>query len=377
MSEDDKPRGKPVVKAKLPAAKNIGRSEFTPHGINSKRGGGYRPSGMTAAQAKRRRRATAAAVLVAILAVAGGTTYLVTRPDPPIEATGAFGKQPKVEIPAKAPLPTSLKVTPTIVGKGAKVKTGDSAFVKFIFYKRAKDASDQRGEKSTNEKLGSTYEQGNEAVPMVVGKSGIKGIDKGLAGQAAGSRLILEIPPGDGFGKDGNQQLNVSATDSLVFVVDVLAVFPKGAAASGTEQKLTDTSLPKVEKPKKAGEAPKVTVPKVDAPEKLQVKTLIEGTGAPIAKGQTLVANYQGQIWKSGKTFDSSWERGQPATFEIGTGKVVKGWDAGLVGKKAGSRVMLVIPPGDGYGKEGNPQAGISGTDTLVFVIDILGTLPG
>ena len=56
----------------------------------------------------------------------------------------------------------------------------------------------------------------------------------------------------------------------------------------------------------------------------------------------------------------------------IGEGQVIPGWDTGLVGQTVGSRVMLVIPPADGYGSAGDSQAGIKGTDTLVFVVDIL-----
>jgi peptidylprolyl isomerase len=54
---------------------------------------------------------------------------------------------------------------------------------------------------------------------------------------------------------------------------------------------------------------------------------------------------------------------------------VIPGWDKGLVGQTAGSRVMLSIPPAEGYGKSGASQAGIKGTDTLVFVVDILDTI--
>ena len=77
-------------------------------------------------------------------------------------------------------------------------------------------------------------------------------------------------------------------------------------------------------------------------------------------------------IYRTGKQFDSSWDRGAPADFAIGTGKVIPGWDAGLVGQTVGSQVLLVVPPDQGYGASGNSQAGISGTDTLVFVVDIL-----
>ena len=72
------------------------------------------------------------------------------------------------------------------------------------------------------------------------------------------------------------------------------------------------------------------------------------------------------------KVFDSSFSRGEPAGFVIGKGRVIPGWDKTLVGQKLGSRVLLTIPPADGYGASGNSQAGISGTDTLVFVVDLI-----
>jgi len=80
--------------------------------------------------------------------------------------------------------------------------------------------------------------------------------------------------------------------------------------------------------------------------------------------------------------FDASWKHGttgQPFGFTIGASpsQVIMGWDRGLAGQTVGSRILLVVPPADGYGKTGSPQAGIKGTDTLVFVVDILGTFNG
>ena len=77
-----------------------------------------------------------------------------------------------------------------------------------------------------------------------------------------------------------------------------------------------------------------------------------------------------GIIWPGGKQFDSSWDKGAPASFGIGVGQVIAGWDEGLVGRPVGSQVLLVIPPDKGYGAQGQGQ--IKGTDTLVFVVDIL-----
>ncbi|MCP9979155.1 FKBP-type peptidyl-prolyl cis-trans isomerase [Actinomadura madurae] len=83
------------------------------------------------------------------------------------------------------------------------------------------------------------------------------------------------------------------------------------------------------------------------------------------------MVNYTGKIWKTGKKFDSSWDNKQPATFPIGGGQTIPGFDKGLTGAKVGSRVMLVLPPEEGYGKKGSPPT-IKGDDTLVFVVDIL-----
>ena len=124
------------------------------------------------------------------------------------------------------------------------------------------------------------------------------------------------------------------------------------------------------------GTTPVVTVPSTAAPSALTQQVLTTGTGAPVAKDDTVIANYVGQTWaeKSGKVnvFDSSFSRGEPAAFLIGEGQVIPGWDTALIGKTLGSRVLLTIPPADGYGSAGQSAANISGTDTLVFVIDLI-----
>ena len=108
------------------------------------------------------------------------------------------------------------------------------------------------------------------------------------------------------------------------------------------------------------------------APTTLKQQVLKEGSGKVVAKGDLLVADYLGQVY-NGKVFDNSYDRGSASGFAIGVGKVITGWDKLLVGDKVGSRVLLSVPPADGYGPTGNPQAGIKGTDTLEFVIDVVG----
>jgi peptidylprolyl isomerase len=149
---------------------------------------------------------------------------------------------------------------------------------------------------------------------------------------------------------------------------------PGTAAPSSTDKPVSADVGVKVSG--KFGESPTLTIPSADAPKRLTERVLTAGDGPAVASGDTLVANYLGQTWapKDGKPniFDSSFARHQPAAFVVGKGAVISGWDKILVGKKAGSRVLLVIPPADGYGSAGRSEAGIRGTDTLVFVVDIL-----
>lgn len=119
------------------------------------------------------------------------------------------------------------------------------------------------------------------------------------------------------------------------------------------------------------GSKPTIQFPVDPAPAGLQVHILRQGSGDVVQAGREIAVHYLGQVW-GGSVFDNSYDRGQPLAFPIGVGMVIGGWDEGLVGQQVGSRVLLSIPPEYGYGARGVPQAGISGSDTLVFVVDIL-----
>jgi peptidylprolyl isomerase len=116
---------------------------------------------------------------------------------------------------------------------------------------------------------------------------------------------------------------------------------------------------------------PKVNVPKGSPPKKLVVKDLITGTGPAAKPGDPITVNYIGVNYKGGKPFDNSYDRGQPFPFQLGGGQVISGWDNGLVGMKVGGRRMLIIPPSQGYGAQGQPPV-IKPNETLVFVVDLL-----
>jgi peptidylprolyl isomerase len=76
--------------------------------------------------------------------------------------------------------------------------------------------------------------------------------------------------------------------------------------------------------------------------------------------------------WSSGKQFDASWDRDESFDFRLGAGQVIQGWDYGVAGMKVGGRRRLTIPPALGYGSRGAGGV-ITGGETLVFVVDLLG----
>jgi peptidylprolyl isomerase len=134
----------------------------------------------------------------------------------------------------------------------------------------------------------------------------------------------------------------------------------------------TETQVPTTPKPPPAlAKKPVVTIPTGPAPTKLVTKDLVVGTGQTVQPGQTVTVNYVGDLYKTGKEFDSSWKTGQPATFPLTAGGVIDGWVKGIPGMKVGGRRELIIPASEAYGKAGRPPT-IPPNSPLVFVVDLL-----
>ncbi|MHB1740267.1 MAG: FKBP-type peptidyl-prolyl cis-trans isomerase [Actinomycetes bacterium] len=271
---------------------------------------------------------------------------------------GALGSAPTITLPKTAP-PSAFSATVLHQGGGATVARGQLVIANYV-------AEIWNSGKVFDSSWKAGYPDG---FPLVSGA--FPAFVDGLVGKKIGSRVLLVVPPAQGFGSTGQTQLGITGTDTLVFVVDITAAYPGTAAATGKPTG-SSTGLAKVTVGTKG--VPAVTIPTGAKPPTTLTKTvLLAGSGPVVTKGQLLVVQYVGVNWNTGKVFDSSWSRSMPATFPIGVGQVIPGWDKTLVGVRVGSRVMLTIPPVDGYGTTGNSQAGISGTDTLVFVIDVLG----
>ena len=103
----------------------------------------------------------------------------------------------------------------------------------------------------------------------------------------------------------------------------------------------------------------------------LQYWDIKVGTGPVAAAGQTVKVHYTGWL-TNGKKFDSSVDRGEPFTFNLGGGQVIKGWDEGVAGMKVGGKRQLRIPPQLGYGDRGAGGV-IPPNATLIFDVELLG----
>jgi peptidylprolyl isomerase len=273
-----------------------------------------------------------------------------------VTVTGDQGAPPTVEVPEPFSVAASTSLA-VAEGSGEPVLEGDVIGMEYLVLNGRTgariDGSDFTGAPTS----------------LVVDDSILTGLRTGLVDQKVGSRVLVAVAPQDGFeGQAAPTQSGVAADDTLLFLVDLQSTVRPRAQG---EAEAVPPGLPAVALDERG--APSITIPPGSTPPgELVVQRLVRGTGPLVEAGQTIRAHYTGVKYADGSVFDSSWENGSPVPFVIGRGQVIQGWDAGLVGQPVGSQVLLIVPPAEGYGDAGQPQAGITGTDTLVFVVDIL-----
>ena len=173
----------------------------------------------------------------------------------------------------------------------------------------------------------------------------IKGWTEGLQLMPVGSKFKFIIPPELAYGSRNMGSIPPNST--LIFEVELFNI----------EKPFIDTdfSLPAEEKTTDSG---------------LRYLDHILGDGKMAESGNTVFVHYSGYL-SDGTKFDSSHDRGQPFSFTLGQGRVIKGWDEGLLGMKIGGKRTLIIPPDMGYGERGAGGV-IPPNATLMFEIELI-----
>jgi peptidylprolyl isomerase len=275
-----------------------------------------------------------------------------------VSITGDVGHKPEVQW--KGDLSADKVQSATVTkGTGDVVNEGDQVSAQIWI-----------GDGASKKEAYSTYDQGG--AQLLTLNSQLSPVFAGaIQGAPVGSRIAVTAPAEQLVGPNGNTQLGIGKTDPLLVVIDLLSKpTPPLTGPDGKAQPAPSWAPRIVGKDENVTGLDFAKTPKPNG--KLRSAVLIQGTGATVKKGQSITVDYFGAVYGASKAFDESYSK-QPASFGIGTGQVIPGWDKTLVGQKVGSRVILAIPPKDGYGKKGQPSAGIKGTDTLYFVVDILG----
>ena len=216
-----------------------------------------------------------------------------------------------------------------------------------------------------------TYEQGKAVSVRMSEDQLFKPVLDAVVGQKSGSRIAVAASVKEVWGAQGQPQLKLKASDTAVFIADIVSVEPV-EVLDGPQG---DEVAPPKDAPKVIEENGQVTgldwseTPK-KAPKELEVITLVEGDGPEVGAQEMVTFDYFGAVWGEKKPFDESFSR-EPTAFAVGVNSLIPAWDEKIPGLTRGSRVMIIAPPESAYGDQDQPN--IPGGSTLVFVVDVLG----
>ena len=227
---------------------------------------------------------------------------------------------------------TGLKYIDEVIGTGQGPKTGEKVKVHYT------------GTLEDGTKFDSSHDR-NKPFEFTLGTGRvIKGWDEGIATMHVGGKRKLIIPPDLGYGERNTGSIPPNST--LIFDVELLDVIEAFID--------TDFSLPGREEVTNSG---------------LRMIVHKEGHGEKPASGQRVEVHYTGLLG-TGAKFDSSHDRGQPFSFPLGQGRVIKGWDEAIALMSKGEKRTLIIPPELAYGEKGRPK--IPPNSTLIFEVELI-----
>lgn len=274
-----------------------------------------------------------------------------------VSASGKFGGQLKVSFPT--PL-TTKKAEQSFLkqGKGALLTGGQVIQVSSAIFD-GKSGIPQKG-----------------APPFVVvpkETSGPAGLGDAFRCAKVGSRLAVVLPPVVDPNTPDPNAPKKAPPPPIVAVFDIESALP--AKANGTPQP-GQSGFPTVVLAPNG--QPGIKVPGIPAPNKVKIATLKKGHGTAVKKGDQVIVNYTGVLWKDNTVFGSSWNDGSPVAVFAGKrgaqqGPLVPGAADALAGVTIGSQIIVIVPPKEGYGKQGS--GAVPADATLAYVIDVLGTI--
>lgn len=277
-----------------------------------------------------------------------------------VKVSGAKGAKPTITLPAK---PFSVADPGHRVideGSGETIAEDHSVTANFLLL-NGKDGKE----------LQSSF--GQQVVGLSMSDETLQpAIRAAILGQKVGARVLVAVPAREAVGEQGNPEADVAPEDTLLYFFEVTGAKTPLKEATGTPVP-PKAGLPSVTMGKTPKDPATFTIPSGAPPKETVVQPLITGKGAKVQSGQTVRVSYTGVTWRDPKTpFDYSGKTPQGyAEFRVGAGQLIKAWDEKIPGHTVGSRLLLVVPPKDGYGAKGSGEA-IKGDDTLVFVLDIL-----
>jgi peptidylprolyl isomerase len=273
-----------------------------------------------------------------------------------VKVSGDFGSAPEVTVDGPLKVDTTERTVVT-KGDGAEVGAGTTANIALAAYNG-----------TSGEAISQLAYNADSPLPASLDDSAlVPGVVRAVECTTVGSRIVAVVPAADGFAAEPASHPGRGADDPIVIVVDVLSQVP--TRADGADQPAPE-GFPAVTLADDG--APTITIPDAAPPTETKIANLKVGDGAEVTAGANVTVQYTGINWNTKKVFDSSWEKGgKPVSFV--TSQVIPGFTKALVGQKVGSQVIAIIPPADGYGEKGSGED-IGGTDTIVFVVDILGT---
>jgi len=234
------------------------------------------------------------------------------------------------------------------------------------------------------EEITSTKAQGDPIMFTAGQGSMMPGIEKNVVGMKIGESKMFDVSAEDGFGPASDENIVPIPVDKLPEGVEVGSIlrmgaqgFPVRVTEIANGQATVDMNHPLAGRELKFElELIEATVPPPGLKE-LVVETSEEGDKETYPKmGDVVKVHYTGSLMENGNVFDSSRERGQPFTFTIGVGQVIRGWDEGVAKMSKGERAILKIPSEMGYGQMG-AGAVIPPDSDLQFDVELIDITPG